>query len=305
MSALGPGPELTPATVRRLAKKLERLERVRRFRSLLTDGASQTAAAAQVGISRSTATTWSTEWTTPSAEEWIERAAADGTPRTELVERLIGVEWLLHGFWDAETEFAASWMQLRNAVEDGLLTLDEYSAVCDSMKELVGNALGRSSCVARTCVEHNEHLYVLCYGEPTVVKSRDVCEWDRQAFLRDFDRRHTTYPITHYVGWTGQSPPIKRVYDHGRGSTAALVTTFPGSTYEESVIKAFGRCPRCDASLDYFADNTLRDHWNPMTFLAEELDHAAAIAADAAAQQKHRVRNAELLEWIKTNRPGS
>jgi hypothetical protein len=43
---------------------------------------------------------------------------------------------------------------------------------------------------------HREHVYILCYGQPVIVKDRDYLLSDPAA----------DYPITHYVGYTRQQP---------------------------------------------------------------------------------------------------
>lgn len=88
---------------------------------------------------------------------------------------------------------------------------------------------------SRDCARHREHLYVLCYGHPVTLRQAD-----------------TNQPVTHYVGYTTQQPPIMRVWDHGKGSTAALTGICPGNLRDELRAKLTGRCPRCHRSLWYY-----------------------------------------------------
>jgi len=59
-------------------------------------------------------------------------------------------------------------------------------------------------------------------------------------------------PVTHYVGYTGQQPPVKRVWQHGRGSARALVQVRPGTLRDEARVKCLEKCPRCGDRLWYF-----------------------------------------------------
>src|SRR5690349_18023511 len=95
------------------------------------------------------------------------------------------------------------------------------------------------------CLEHSEHVYILCYGRPVLVRDRD--------YLRDDPSMD--YPITHYVGWTGQQPPVKRVRDHGAKSARYIARTFPGSMRDQERIKLFESCPECGKSLWYYAES--------------------------------------------------
>lgn len=95
------------------------------------------------------------------------------------------------------------------------------------------------------CLDHPEHVYILCYGTPTVVGSRDYLVTDPAR----------GYPITHYVGHTQQQPPIKRVRQHGARSAHFVAEIRPGSWHDEHETKRTGACPSCGASLWYFAES--------------------------------------------------
>ena len=88
-------------------------------------------------------------------------------------------------------------------------------------------------------------LYILCFGRPTFVRQRDYLMGDR-----------SDYPITHYVGITRRRNPRKRIYEHGRGSAAAVVELREGVTrVDEDRVKRSELCPKCGGSLNYFLEN--------------------------------------------------
>jgi predicted RNA-binding Zn-ribbon protein involved in translation (DUF1610 family) len=95
------------------------------------------------------------------------------------------------------------------------------------------------------CLAHRQHIYILCYGRPVLVRSRD--------YLRDDPSRK--YPISHYVGWTRQLPPIERVRQHGAKSAHYVAQIRPGTMLDEERAKRFEPCPRCGKSLWYFAES--------------------------------------------------
>lgn len=80
-------------------------------------------------------------------------------------------------------------------------------------------------------------VYVLCFDEPRTVRESD------------FDWTETT-PVSHYVGWTGQLPPMYRVQSHGRGMAQHLVSLTRGTLEDEAETKR-GICVVCGCSLDY------------------------------------------------------
>lgn len=86
---------------------------------------------------------------------------------------------------------------------------------------------------------HPEHVYILCYGVPTIVGDRDYLTSD-PAY---------EYPITHYVGYTRQQPPVKRVQAHGARSAHCIVSIRPGTTADKDEIKLHESCPKCGKSL--------------------------------------------------------
>ena len=93
--------------------------------------------------------------------------------------------------------------------------------------------LSRSRC-PNDCRDHPDHIYIACFSTPTT--------------LRDLDKRNI---FMHYVGWTRQQPPVRRVKQHGSACLNALVAIVPGSEAEEEDLRASQRCPRCGQPLGY------------------------------------------------------
>jgi hypothetical protein len=92
----------------------------------------------------------------------------------------------------------------------------------------------------RNCASHPEHVYILCYGKTVVIREGDCGK----------------VPVSHYVGYTMQRPPVRRVWQHGAGSAAALVEMRPGNLRDELRVKILGSCPACGRSLWYYGP-----HW--------------------------------------------
>lgn len=99
------------------------------------------------------------------------------------------------------------------------------------------------------CLAHEEHVYVACFDEPTMIADRDHHPDDPKR----------NYAVLHYVGWTTQQPPVKRLAQHGAACRRSVVLLVPGSQGDEHWLKARGRCPRCSGTLWYY--------------LAENVDH--------------------------------
>ena len=102
-------------------------------------------------------------------------------------------------------------------------------------------AMDRSVRCPPGCLEHLMHVYIICYGKPTLIRSRDY-----------YRKPIENYPIDHYVGWTQQQPPVERVRQHGAMSAHFLVEIRPGDTDDEFRIKYEELCPRCGKSLWYY-----------------------------------------------------
>lgn len=94
------------------------------------------------------------------------------------------------------------------------------------------------------CSDHREHVYVVCYGQPTEVRDRDYLVGERV-----FD-----YPISHYVGHT-KGAPLRRLWTHGCGSSRKVAAVLPGDEHREQVIKELEACPTCGRSLWYCGES--------------------------------------------------
>ena len=103
------------------------------------------------------------------------------------------------------------------------------------------------ACVA-TCSEHREHVSILCYGTPTMVRDRDYLSADPAH----------DYPISHYVGYTRQLPPVKRIRQHGALSAHYIAQIRPGNEEDEESVKRDEVCPTCGEPLWYYAESPTR-----------------------------------------------
>lgn len=56
-------------------------------------------------------------------------------------------------------------------------------------------------------------------------------------------------PIRHYVGWTQQDKPSRRISAHGPAAFREVVYLEPGTMQDEERIKRNGTCPKCGESL--------------------------------------------------------
>lgn len=150
-----------------------------------------------------------------------------------------------------------------------------------SQRELTVAPLLRDRCEF-DCVQHEEHVYVACFDEPTLIPDRDHHPEDPEH----------NYPLKHYVGWTTQQPPVKRLNQHGVVCRRQCVLLVPGSKEDESDLKATGRCPKCNATLWYYHARkpVSEPHGRQVLIQAirasiAEMDDAAAPAAKQHAAQ--------------------
>jgi hypothetical protein len=92
------------------------------------------------------------------------------------------------------------------------------------------------------------HVYVLHYEVPQIVKSvsGDYADGSPRA---DSDGFLSAIPIRHYVGWTQQRLPRKRINRHGPAALREIVHLQPGTTQDEQTMKLTGTCPKCGESL--------------------------------------------------------
>lgn len=88
------------------------------------------------------------------------------------------------------------------------------------------------------------NVYVLHYEVLQTVRSvsQDYAgpfpESDGDGFL-------SARPIRHYVGWTQQAKPSKRISRHGPAANREVVYLQPGTTRDEQKLKIHGKCPKC------------------------------------------------------------
>ena len=80
------------------------------------------------------------------------------------------------------------------------------------------------------------HVYVLHYEIPQVVRS----------VSSDYP---SSSPIRHYVGWTQQTDPRKRIRAHGPADLREVVSLVPGTPTDEEDTKRGGTCPKCGEAL--------------------------------------------------------
>ena len=88
-------------------------------------------------------------------------------------------------------------------------------------------------------------VYACCYDPPVVVHSvsadyaADPPEHDERGYL-------SAGPIGHYVGWTQQADPWRRIGSHHPPGTPVTVTMGHGLTMErEEEVKRIATCPTC------------------------------------------------------------
>lgn len=92
------------------------------------------------------------------------------------------------------------------------------------------------------------NVYVLHYETPQVVKSvsSDYAGPNPSA---DKDGFLSATAIRHYVGWTQQSNPRKRISRHGPAALCDIAYLEPGTMRDEENLKRKGRCPACGEPL--------------------------------------------------------
>jgi hypothetical protein len=92
------------------------------------------------------------------------------------------------------------------------------------------------------------HVYVLHYDAPQIVKSVSG-DYAGTSPSADADGLLSATPIRHYVGWTQQRLPRKRINRHGPAALREIVHLQPGTTQDEQTMKQTGTCPKCGESL--------------------------------------------------------
>jgi hypothetical protein len=99
-------------------------------------------------------------------------------------------------------------------------------------------------------------VYVLHYDPPQIVRSVSMDYAGLQAVAGKHGLE-SDGPISHYVGWTQQSDPRRRIYNHGPISRCEVVSLRPGTMRDEQREKLTGACPKCGAAL---RDSLSRDY---------------------------------------------
>lgn len=92
------------------------------------------------------------------------------------------------------------------------------------------------------------HVYVLHYETPQVVKSVSD-DYAGAEPARDREGWLSETPIRHYVGWTQQANPRRRIHRHGPAAHREIVYLEPGTLHDERAMKRNGSCPKCGESL--------------------------------------------------------
>lgn len=92
------------------------------------------------------------------------------------------------------------------------------------------------------------HVYVLHYEVPQTVKSVSS-DYAGPSPLTDADGYLSATQIRHYVGWTQQRLPRKRISRHGPAALRGIVYLQPGTTQDEQAMKLTGTCPKCGEPL--------------------------------------------------------
>lgn len=92
------------------------------------------------------------------------------------------------------------------------------------------------------------HVYVLHYEEPQIAKSVST-DYAGLSPVADKDGWLSARPIRHYVGWTQQRLPRKRINRHGLAAMREIVYLEPGTMQDEQAMKRTGMCPKCGEAL--------------------------------------------------------
>lgn len=91
-------------------------------------------------------------------------------------------------------------------------------------------------------------VYILHYEVPQVVRSVSQ-DYAGPSPMADKDGFLSARPIRHYVGWTQQVRPSKRIGRHGPVANREVVYLKPGTTRDEGTLKLTGTCPKCGEPL--------------------------------------------------------
>lgn len=120
-------------------------------------------------------------------------------------------------------------------------------------------------------------VYVLHYDLPQRVKSVSRDYAGPNAVLGP-GGLVSAKPIRHYVGWSQQADPRKRIYDRGLAALREIVYLEPGTMVDELGLKVVGKCPRCG---ERYAEDLVPEARRAATLRLLKLAHAAT-GEDAA-----------------------
>ncbi len=87
-------------------------------------------------------------------------------------------------------------------------------------------------------------VYALHYEVPQVLRSVSS-DYAGPSPRSDADGFLSAGPIRHYVGWTQQAKPAKRISRHGPAAYREVVYLQPGTMHDETALKLTGACPKC------------------------------------------------------------
>lgn len=91
------------------------------------------------------------------------------------------------------------------------------------------------------------HVYILHYETPQVVQSVSSDYFGITLFAEKGSKGFKTpWPIRHYVGWTQQSDPYRRINNHGASRLRTVAGLIPGTMIDEDRIKNTETCPLCN-----------------------------------------------------------
>lgn len=97
-------------------------------------------------------------------------------------------------------------------------------------------------------------IYALCYDPPAVVRSVSI-NYAATPPKRTSSGFESATPIRHYVGWTQQADPRKRIAKHHLAATPVRVSLSTGTMCDEEQMQRTGQCSVCG---EPFADSARR-----------------------------------------------
>jgi hypothetical protein len=106
-------------------------------------------------------------------------------------------------------------------------------------------------------------VYAIHYEVPVMAKSVG-----REYTTSNWAEPPAHHPLRHYVGWTQQSDPYKRINQHHKAGEGEVVYLLPGYMQDEDTLKQMGKCPKCD---EWFGASLGEGRWR--TFPATLATH--------------------------------